>query len=65
MKGRELLRRRAGLEMSQAKLASELGVSRNTVARWEREEMKIPGRMLDLALRALELEKLASEKKGK
>lgn len=35
--------------------ASKLKVSRNTVARWERDEMAIPG-FLHLALKTLECE---------
>jgi transcriptional regulator with XRE-family HTH domain len=45
-------RRRRGL--TQAELASALGVAANTVARWERGEMPTPGPMLDLAMRAIE-----------
>jgi len=45
-------RRRRGL--TQAELADALGVSANTIARWERGEMPTPGRMLDLAMRAIE-----------
>ena len=41
--------------LTQQGLASKLKVSRNTVARWERDEMTIPG-FLQLALKTLECE---------
>jgi len=41
--------------LTQQGLASKLKVSRNTVARWERDEMAIPG-FLHLALKTLECE---------
>jgi transcriptional regulator with XRE-family HTH domain len=55
MKGAKLRERRLGLGLTQQGLASKLKVSRNTVARWEREEMAIPG-FLHLALKTLECE---------
>jgi DNA-binding transcriptional regulator YiaG len=39
----ELKQLRALLGWSQARLAHELGVSRNTVARWELGMYKVPG----------------------
>jgi transcriptional regulator with XRE-family HTH domain len=52
--GRELRLRREGLGFTQAQLAAALGVSSNTIARWERGEMKIDNpRMLSLAMAAL------------
>src|SRR5450756_1103011 len=52
--GRELRLRREGLGLTQAQLASALGVSSNTIARWERGEMKIENpRLLSLAMAAL------------
>jgi len=52
--GARLKRERENLGLSQAELARELTVSSNTIARWERGELKIehPG-MIDLALNAL------------
>jgi transcriptional regulator with XRE-family HTH domain len=41
MKGPELRAIRKRLKITQAKLAELLGVTANTVARWEREEMGI------------------------
>ena len=41
--------------LTQQGLASKLKVTRNTVARWERGEMAIPG-FLTLALKTLECE---------
>jgi transcriptional regulator with XRE-family HTH domain len=41
MKGQELRAIRKRLKITQAKLAELLGVTANTVARWERDEMGI------------------------
>jgi DNA-binding transcriptional regulator YiaG len=41
MKGKKLRRIRARLELTQTELAERLGVTRNTVARWERDEVPI------------------------
>jgi transcriptional regulator with XRE-family HTH domain len=65
MKGAKLRERRLALGLTQQGLASKLKVSRNTVARWEREEMAIPG-FLHLALKTLECEAAkASTNSGK
>jgi transcriptional regulator with XRE-family HTH domain len=56
MKGAKLRERRLSLGLTQQRLAKRLDVSRNTVARWERDEMAIPG-FLDLALKTIEREK--------
>lgn len=61
MTGDELKRRRKGLELTQEGLAKVLGVSTNTVARWERDEVPIPP-YLDLAFNDLEAK---AKKKGK
>lgn len=55
MKGAKLRERRLAMALTQQGLASKLKVSRNTVARWERGEMAIPG-FLHLALKTLECE---------
>jgi transcriptional regulator with XRE-family HTH domain len=55
MKGAKLRERRLALGLSQQGLADKLEVSRNTVARWEREEMANPG-FLHLALKWIEYE---------
>jgi len=55
MKGAKLRERRLAMGLTQQGLASKLKVSRNTVARWERDEMAIPG-FLHLALKTLECE---------
>jgi transcriptional regulator with XRE-family HTH domain len=62
MKGAKLRERREALGLTQQRLADRLEVSRNTVARWEREEMAIPG-FLDLALKTIEREKPRKKKK--
>ncbi len=49
----ELISRRRSMEMTQAELATELEVSANTVARWERGERAIPP-YLKLALDTIE-----------
>jgi len=41
MNGTELRRIRKRLDWTQAQLAVEVGVTTNTVARWERDEMGI------------------------
>jgi transcriptional regulator with XRE-family HTH domain len=61
MKGAKLRERRAALGLTQQGLADKLEVSRNTVARWERDEMAIPG-FLHLALKTLECEAAKANK---
>jgi transcriptional regulator with XRE-family HTH domain len=55
--GAEIKRRRTNLGLSQQQLAVRLDVKKNTIARWEREEItpEHPA-MLELALRSLEQE---------
>ena len=53
MNGTELKTRRLALGLTQSELAAALTVSANTIARWERDEMAMPG-MINLALGALE-----------
>jgi len=55
MKGAKLREWRLALGLTQQELADKLEVSRNTVARWERDEMAIPG-FLHLALKSIECE---------
>lgn len=62
MKGAKLREQRLDLGFTQQELASKLKVSRNTVARWERDEMAIPG-FLHLALRTLECEAAKAKKR--
>lgn len=57
MTGRELRSIRQKLTLTQAALAEAIGVTSNTVARWERGEMTISGPAARL------LEKLAGERK--
>jgi transcriptional regulator with XRE-family HTH domain len=68
MKGAKLRERRLALGLSQQGLADKLEVSRNTVARWERDEFPNPG-FLNLALKWIEWEAekgaSKSEPKGK
>jgi DNA-binding transcriptional regulator YiaG len=52
MNGKELKEKRKELELTQEQLATELKVTSNTVARWERDEMKIPP-FLHLALETI------------
>jgi DNA-binding transcriptional regulator YiaG len=55
LNGEELRMRREALMFSQARLAAELGVSENTIARWERNTLTMANpRMVNLALDALE-----------
>jgi transcriptional regulator with XRE-family HTH domain len=66
MKGAKLRERRLALGLTQQALGDKLEVSRNTVARWERDEMANPG-FLHLALKWIEweAEKDASKSPGK
>lgn len=68
MTGAKLRERRLALGLSQQGLADKLEVSRNTVARWERDEMANPG-FLHFALKWFEYEAAKgaskSEPKGK
>ncbi len=61
MTGDYLRFRRKALGLSQAQLALRLDIPRNTIARWERGEMRIEhGEVLNLALR-----ELAHEQRGR
>jgi len=62
MKGAKLRERRLALGLTQQGLAGKLKVSRNTVARWERDEMAIPG-FLHLALKTLECDAAKASKR--
>lgn len=42
MKGSELKKLREGMNLTQAELAEKIGVRSNTIARYERGELKIP-----------------------
>lgn len=42
MSGSQLRKLRLGLKLTQAELGKQLGVASNTVARWERNERRIP-----------------------
>ena len=53
----ELRRRRRALSLSQAQLAERLGVSPNTVARWERSELRV-GRPQQVARALARLERV-------
>lgn len=53
MSGKELRKRRKDLGLTQEQLAERLEVTANTVARWERDEMKIPP-FLGLAIETIE-----------
>jgi DNA-binding transcriptional regulator YiaG len=41
IKGVEIKKLRARMGLTQVQLAADLGVTENTVARWERDEMKM------------------------
>jgi transcriptional regulator with XRE-family HTH domain len=53
MTGKQLRERRKAMGLTQEQLADILGVSPNTIARWERGEMKIPS-FLSLAIETIE-----------
>lgn len=57
MTGNEIRKARQELGFTQVELAERLGVTSNTVARWERDEITPESpQMLRLALRGLQLE---------
>ena len=64
MKGKELKIKRNDLGFTQEQLAKELQVTANTVARWERDEMKIPP-FLHLAIETIERKFVAKTAKQK
>lgn len=64
MSGQELKKWREGSLLTQEGLAELLGVARNTVARWERNEIGIPP-FLSLALETLEHRRRSTKKISK
>lgn len=62
MNGKELKEKRNDLSLTQEQLANELSVTGNTVARWERDEMKIPP-FLYLAMETIERNNKKSQEK--
>ncbi len=62
MEGKELKKKRKEFDFTQEQLANELQVTANTVARWERDEMKIPP-FLHLALESIERKVIAKKTK--
>lgn len=62
MNGKELKEKRSDLSLTQEQLANELNVTGNTVARWERDEMKIPP-FLHLAIETIERNNKKSQAK--
>lgn len=63
MNGKELKEKRSKLKLTQEQLANELQVTANTVARWERDEMKIPP-FLHLAIETIERNSKSRSTKG-
>ena len=58
----ELRRRRGALHLSQAALAGAIGVTRNTLARWERGELEIGhSELVAIALDHLDANQLAAQ----
>ena len=58
MSGKELLKIRKRLRWTQAQLAEAVGVSGNTIARWERDEIGIGGPATRLIPRILAEQKV-------
>jgi DNA-binding transcriptional regulator YiaG len=58
MKGSQLLWLRKELKYSQTQMAAVMGVTSNTIARWERGVVRIPGPAVVLAKLMLEIHKL-------
>jgi DNA-binding XRE family transcriptional regulator len=53
MTGKQFRIKRATMDLTQAQLASELGVQPNTISRYETEDLKIP-KAVELALKTIE-----------
>ncbi len=53
MTGKELRKRRRAIDLTQVQLAEELGLSPNTVSRYETQDLVIP-KAVELAIEALE-----------
>jgi transcriptional regulator with XRE-family HTH domain len=64
MGGDELRRLRTVLDLTQAGLADELGVTSNTVARWERDEVAIPEPVARLAKLLVKLRRTPRKRRG-
>ena len=60
MDGKELRRRRDQMKLTQVDLSEELGVTSNTVARYERDELAIPEPVARLTVL---IQKLKAEKR--
>ncbi len=60
MDGKELRKRRDQMNLTQVELAEELGVTSNTVARYERDELAIPEPVARLTVL---IQKLKAEKR--
>lgn len=57
MHGERIKEYRKNLEMTQEKFAEELGVSRNTIARWERNKVQPESwKLVELALKQMTLQ---------
>ena len=61
MSGKELLKIREKLKWTQARLADAAGVSRNTIARWERDEVAI-GEPAARLIRRILIEEIANRR---
>lgn len=61
MHGEKIKEYRKNLEMTQEKFAQELGISRNTIARWERNTVQPESwKLVELALKQLTLQNKSS-----
>lgn len=56
MTGKEFKIKRVTLDLTQAEIASELGIQPNTVSRYETGDLKVP-KTVELAIEALERRK--------
>lgn len=57
MTGPELKERREALGLTQEALARELGLVVSTISRWERGDRGMPGKLMDICLDHLDLQR--------
>ncbi|MGE0541746.1 MAG: helix-turn-helix domain-containing protein [Dehalococcoidia bacterium] len=61
MRGAEMQAWREARKMSRRKLAQSLDVAEGTIYRWEKEQRQMPSRIIELALKGLDVELAETE----